>query len=210
MPCSDRKKRLENCKKWREDNKEKIKEEYQANKNGIKTGKNLRYKKRRLCYIEKKLQLKCQKCEENHISCLDFHHLDPKEKEGNISSMVKYSLKKIKKEIEKCIILCSNCHRKLHWDNNRIEKLKKDIKNLEEINNEFIYTRIKKYSNCKVCGRSREEVKFVKRRLFCVDCYRECQKEKMRIRRKIKILKRVEDNKLSQNCMLWVQVPSLI
>jgi hypothetical protein len=27
-----------------------------------------------------------------------------------------YSISKIKKEIKKCSVICSNCHRKLHWE----------------------------------------------------------------------------------------------
>lgn len=180
MPCTDREKRLKICKNWREKNKEKLKQEYQINKNGIKSYKKLIYNKKRLSYIEEKLQLKCQECDENHIACLEFYHLDPKEKEENISKMVKYSLKRIEKEKNKCIILCSNCHRKLHWDNDRVNKLKNKIKDLEIECKEFDYKRIKK---CRKCDK--ENVKFVKGRSFCKECYKIYQKEKMRERRKL-------------------------
>lgn len=61
---------------------------------------------------------KCFECGETHPACLDFHHRDPKEKEFSIAHMRggSYSLDKIKEEIEKCDVLCSNCHRKLHWN----------------------------------------------------------------------------------------------
>jgi hypothetical protein len=61
---------------------------------------------------------KCVKCGENHPACLDFHHRDPEMKDNTISYLVAgtYSLDIIKKEIEKCDILCSNCHRKHHYD----------------------------------------------------------------------------------------------
>ncbi len=183
MPCKERDQNLESCRKWREKNKEKIKKEYKLNKNGIKTRQNLRNKKNRLYYFEEKLKLECKRCGENHIACLEFHHLDPNKKEYEIASKIKHSFQKLKKEIKKCIVLCSNCHRKEHWDSNKIKKIKKDIKNLEEKNNEFIHTRIKKHSICRICGRNRKEVRFIKRRLFCVDCYREYQKNKMRKRR---------------------------
>ncbi len=64
-----------------------------------------------------KNDMKCEKCGESHISCLDFHHIDPKTKKYSISrlSFSSYSLKTIKEEIEKCIVLCSNCHRKEHY-----------------------------------------------------------------------------------------------
>lgn len=183
MPYKDREKGLKYCKKWREDNKEKLREEYKSDKNGTKTRKKLRGRKKRLFYIEEKLQLKCCKCGENHVACLEFHHLDTKEKEKSISKMVKHSWEKIKKEMKKCIVLCSNCHRKEHWDDNRIEKLKKEIIKLEIKNNKKIKERQKK-DNCRMCGKNRSEIEFVKRRHFCKNCYREYQKNKMKERRK--------------------------
>lgn len=65
-----------------------------------------------------KKTLKCEKCGENHPSTLDFHHIDPKQKEDGIASIINrnWSLDRIKAEIEKCIPLCSNCHRKLHYE----------------------------------------------------------------------------------------------
>ena len=43
---------------------------------------------------------------------LAFHHLDKKEKKYNISSMCNRRFRwiKIKEELNKCILLCSNCH----------------------------------------------------------------------------------------------------
>lgn len=88
------------------------------------------YKNNKTKYIEKakksnekaveafnqmKSELKCVKCGESHIACLDFHHLDPNKKEASISRLIN-STKKLQQEIEKCIVLCSNCHRKLHWE----------------------------------------------------------------------------------------------
>lgn len=59
--------------------------------------------------------LKCERCGENHIYCLDFHHLNQSKKEYNISSMIyRYGRKTVLKEIEKCIVLCKNCHAKEH------------------------------------------------------------------------------------------------
>jgi hypothetical protein len=61
------------------------------------------------------LSLSCCVCGEAEPVCLDFHHLDPREKEYNVASMKnKCSVEKIKKEISKCISICANCHRKFH------------------------------------------------------------------------------------------------
>lgn len=56
----------------------------------------------------------CCNCGEDSPCCFDFHHLDPTEKEASISQMGTYSLEKLKVELRKCVILCSNCHLKHH------------------------------------------------------------------------------------------------
>jgi hypothetical protein len=58
---------------------------------------------------------KCVKCGyKKCISALDFHHLDPNKKDFSISQNMNMSWDKIKKEIDKCILVCSNCHREIH------------------------------------------------------------------------------------------------
>lgn len=58
----------------------------------------------------------CSICDEKSICCLDFHHLDKSTKEYSVSFLqgAGYSLSTIKTEIDKCILVCSNCHRKIH------------------------------------------------------------------------------------------------
>lgn len=61
---------------------------------------------------------KCKKCNESRLHVLDFHHLIPFEKDIEISYLVSsYSINHplIKEEIDKCILLCSNCHRDFHY-----------------------------------------------------------------------------------------------
>lgn len=71
----------------------------------------------RVWFQEYKATLCCERCGENHPACLDFHHLNPAEKDFNISEMLtKYgSKKRILEEVAKCVVLCSNCHRKEHY-----------------------------------------------------------------------------------------------
>lgn len=59
---------------------------------------------------------KCSMCGYNKcLSALEFHHLDSEEKEFGISQKLSYENKeKILKEMEKCILVCSNCHREIH------------------------------------------------------------------------------------------------
>lgn len=57
---------------------------------------------------------KCQICGYNKCQqALEFHHIDPKTKEFNISGGTK-SLERLKKETDKCILVCSNCHKEIH------------------------------------------------------------------------------------------------
>lgn len=59
---------------------------------------------------------KCQVCGYDRcLSALEFHHLDPARKDFTISSNMKYaSLEDLKDETNKCILVCSNCHREIH------------------------------------------------------------------------------------------------
>jgi 5-methylcytosine-specific restriction endonuclease McrA len=56
----------------------------------------------------------CMKCGEDDPVCLDFHHLY--DKKLTISEMRNrlVSLDVIRAEMAKCVLLCANCHRKLH------------------------------------------------------------------------------------------------
>ena len=59
----------------------------------------------------------CKNCPENRRPCLCFHHRDPTQKKYQIPQMVDhcYSWQTILTEIEKCDILCHNCHAIIHW-----------------------------------------------------------------------------------------------
>ena len=64
-----------------------------------------------------KAGLKCNRCSETHTSCLEFHHKDPKVKEMIVSVAARsWGKARILKEIAKCEVLCSNCHRKHHYE----------------------------------------------------------------------------------------------
>jgi len=56
----------------------------------------------------------CTFCEERFGPCLDLHHLDPSEKEQVPSATPNCSWKRFLDEAAKCIVVCGNCHRKIH------------------------------------------------------------------------------------------------
>lgn len=72
---------------------------------------------------EYKTTLKCEICAENHPACLEFHHINPEEKEFTIARIKDHmSWNKLKNEIAKCRVLCANCHRKHHYEEREKER----------------------------------------------------------------------------------------
>ena len=45
----------------------------------------------------------------------DFHHKNPEEKDHNPRDSLSLSWENCKKELDKCVLLCANCHRVHHW-----------------------------------------------------------------------------------------------
>lgn len=90
---------------------------YEANKDLEKSRTKLVKQRKRKQYIDLKASLKCQLCSEDHPAVLQFHHLDPMQKDFEISTAfhLGLSLEKIKVELEKCVVLCANCHCKEHY-----------------------------------------------------------------------------------------------
>lgn len=66
--------------------------------------------------IQQRMATGCALCHEPHPVCLSFHHLDPTTKRFLVSQGKNngYSVKTIVAEMDKCIIVCENCHRKIH------------------------------------------------------------------------------------------------
>jgi len=57
---------------------------------------------------------KCVKCGEDQACCLDFHHIDPKKKRVTLTTITNCTAAFIISEVERCALLCANCHRKIH------------------------------------------------------------------------------------------------
>jgi hypothetical protein len=88
---------------------------YYKNRESEKKRTKKRTKKLKKWFKDYKQKLKCERCGEEHSACLDFHHED--EKDIGVSELVnRYNTSKsrIREEIEKCEVLCANCHRKIH------------------------------------------------------------------------------------------------
>jgi len=96
--------------------REYAKEYHQKNKEVISERK----RNKRIQRYRKLIETNNNKCNDCGLSNMpdgffDFHHEDPSKKEGSISAMLSSaSFEKVLKELEKCVMLCPNCHRKRH------------------------------------------------------------------------------------------------
>lgn len=74
----------------------------------------------------------CSRCDEESVACLDFHHSEGGSSNVTISTAITsgWSKKRLLSEIDKCTVLCSNCHRIEHYTppsdplRSRVEKMK--------------------------------------------------------------------------------------
>ena len=109
--------------------------------------------------IRRKLKLidlkggKCEKCGYDlNISALEFHHVDPTIKEFSLDSrnISNRSWDKILLEANKCKLLCSNCHKEVHYP----DMTKEYFKNLEleKEPNACKKSEVEHHKNCPVCG----------------------------------------------------------
>lgn len=84
----------------------------------------LKYARRRLrrtkaILREERAKNGCAMCGEKHPACLEFHHKDESTKSFNIAlgaSRGKKGIDQLREELDKCTVLCSNCHRKHHYE----------------------------------------------------------------------------------------------
>jgi hypothetical protein len=97
----------ERSKKYYTDNKEIHIKNITARKNKV-----IQENKARVHRI--KSRARCHFCTETDPVCLDFHHLYDKKFEVSRALGTGYGWGVIREEIEKCVIVCANCHRKLH------------------------------------------------------------------------------------------------
>jgi hypothetical protein len=87
---------------------------YQKHKNTISSNQSKRRERNKEYVISK--MTPCVDCGFFHPSAMDFHHLDSSSKKIGVSDLSRkgYSIELIREEIEKCVCLCSNCHRIRH------------------------------------------------------------------------------------------------
>ena len=106
---------------------------------------------------------KCQKCGyDKCYAAFDFHHRDPNEKEFGWNKLKKRSKETIFKELDKCDLLCANCHREIHVDPNLMAIVVQRSK-------DRIKTKNPTFGNCAECG-TRYKKKMAKQKYCCHKC----------------------------------------
>lgn len=95
------------AKNWRENNKEYIRTKQREDKR--------KRKEQAIAYLGGY----CNRCKQTfHPAVYEFHHLDPKTKDRDPSKMLQLSWIKVQTELDKCVLLCANCHRLTHHEEN--------------------------------------------------------------------------------------------
>jgi ATPase subunit of ABC transporter with duplicated ATPase domains len=62
---------------------------------------------------------RCNKCGKDwHPAIYEFHHTDPTTKDRDPSKMLQLSWERLTSELDKCVLLCANCHRLTHHEEN--------------------------------------------------------------------------------------------
>ena len=108
---------------------------------------------------------KCKICGYNKcINALEFHHRDPSTKKENWDNMSGWRWERIIKELDKCDLLCANCHREIHYDTFSPKYGSEPIKRIPKKKPKPLITK-----KCKLCNKEFKTKK--DRRKFCsVDC----------------------------------------
>jgi hypothetical protein len=99
-------------------NKEYSRRYYEKNKKKVQEATNKVRRAGRAVFKEFKARLSCIQCGENHPATLDFHHHTPHPDNIKISKLLadgRFSFA-IEEIMNKCVVLCSNCHRKHHYE----------------------------------------------------------------------------------------------
>jgi len=96
--------------------KQAVREHYLNNKGDWITRRQIQRHKRIEWLGRIKSLHSCAFCPESENCCLDFHHADETTKVSEVTKMAKENRKpsSVLAEMKKCVLLCANCHRKVH------------------------------------------------------------------------------------------------
>lgn len=87
----------------------------------------------------------CIDCGNDNIFILEFHHINPADKDFGINTLKDYTWARIYEEMLKCILICGNCHIKKHSYINNLDK------NNRSYNNKKAFLQYKDVNSCQYC-----------------------------------------------------------
>lgn len=131
--------------------------------------------------LKRKLELieykggKCEKCGYcRNISALDFHHTNPSEKSFQLDArhLSNTTIDKLKHELDKCVLLCANCHREIHYPQCEKAEVERRL-NESATKNIKVFSNKRRQSVCPHCGK---EFDYKKGKLYCSKECRELDK----------------------------------
>lgn len=97
----------------------------------------------------------CNKCKKQFdIQQYDFHHTEPAHKDFQLSRSLRYTVAQVVKEIQKCILLCANCHAHTHHINKQTDGYENKIKGNTELWNANKRRKLRHIGKtcCEKCG----------------------------------------------------------
>ena len=105
---------------------------------------------------------------DKNIAALEFHHTNPKEKGFQLDSrhLSNTSMERIMEESKKCILLCSNCHKEVHYPGQTKTILQEMAYDNKPLSSDKFKT-----VECPVCGK---RYRYVKGKKYCSQ---ECRKK---------------------------------
>jgi len=135
-------------------NQEKSVEEFYHSKTRVHSWcKKCTCKNHNTRWVERKIEAiklfggKCCKCGYcKNYTALEFHHINPKEKDFVWTKLRELPWVKIIKELKKCTLLCANCHRETHWPDANVDKYE------EKKINSLLNREVKPSGSCPRCG----------------------------------------------------------
>lgn len=100
---------------------------------------------------------KCCKCGyDKNLACLDFHHLDPEQKDMDWNKLRLHKWNTIVLELKKCILLCRNCHGETHWPDQFLTRENQEANNLLDYNHKVL----EPTGKCPFCGKDVYSTKY--------------------------------------------------
>ena len=133
----------------------------------------------------------CQICGyDKNLSALEFHHIEPLKKEFGLDSrhLSNSSIDKLKSEVDKCMLLCANCHREIHHPKLEKSVIKESIENLNA-NKIKVFSDKRKQAVCPYCGKKYD---YVKGKIYCS---KECRENDKHYPTKEEVLRKYDELK---------------